>query len=185
MWNGASRYCAESSWSSWWKMLSIISTNHSNGFPEPSVCLCVCVCLCVTKSIDEWNTIALSGLAFISLPCLVKETKTLLSFCWRQKGLGAMTHWANSRLSGATGPSLSICDWPLPVVFCRFHTLSTAPPLFFTLFSFFWHAKDHQLTIPAQSQVQQNITELVPTFYHTDFKLVFWARGNTETVTKL
>lgn len=31
------------------------------------------------------SNIGWSGLVLISLPCLVKETKTLLSFCWRQK----------------------------------------------------------------------------------------------------
>lgn len=57
-----------------------------------------------------------SHLVVISLPRLVKETKTLFSFSWRQKGLGAMTDEANGGLPGDTAPSPSICS-PLVITF--------------------------------------------------------------------
>lgn len=54
-WKGASRYCAESPWSIWWKILSIdcilkTTAIDSQNITVPacvSVCTCTCVCMCV------------------------------------------------------------------------------------------------------------------------------------------
>lgn len=137
---------------------AMISQNHHH------VCVCVLWERAQISEIQVTSHTGQSGVLFISLHCHVKETKTLLSFGWRQKGPGALTHQTNSGLLGAAGPSLSICS-----------------PLFITSMSclVFSTCERHQLTIPAQSKAQKNIRELVPTFHLTYFKLGFWASENT------
>ena len=84
-----------------------LSTNHSNGFPELS-CVCVCACLCVTVMIEVWNTSTFLqwkvwiGLFFVYHALL--KTYKHLSFQWLPKGIGAMTHQANSIVCGGFGP---------------------------------------------------------------------------------
>lgn len=42
-WNSASRYCAESSWSSWWKILSIDCLHKTTAIDSQNIAVCVCV----------------------------------------------------------------------------------------------------------------------------------------------
>lgn len=88
-WNRASGYCAESSWSSWWKILSIDNIHKPQRWiPRTISSLCVRLLVCgktraasvwVLVSVNERNTIAPSRRTalrvLISLVCLVKETK--------------------------------------------------------------------------------------------------------------
>lgn len=50
-WNSASRYCAESSWSSWWKILSIDCLHKTTAIDSQNIAVCVCVCLVLSSRI--------------------------------------------------------------------------------------------------------------------------------------
>lgn len=52
-WNGASRYCAESSWSSWWKILSIDCLHKTTAIDSQNIAVCACVCLCVCLTLSS------------------------------------------------------------------------------------------------------------------------------------
>lgn len=122
-WNRASWYCAESSRSSWWKILSIDNIHKPQQWIPRTISACVCLLVCsktrvvsvwVLVSVNERNAIALSRRTalrvLISLVCLVRETETQ----WTRGHDTASQQWAAGYRASVPPFFIVVCSPSFP-----------------------------------------------------------------------